>query len=377
MSLASLDGFTIGVTADRRWKEQAELLERRGASIMHGPSISTRYLGSDRNLRAATAEVIRRRPEYLVATTGIGVRAWFEAAQAWGLWDDLFVALRPALPVARGPKAAAALKVAGLDTWQSVPSERVEEVVSVLAAQPLGGKLVAWQHYGEDNPTALEALRHTGAEVIEVPVYQWRLPDDDAPARRLVDAACAGILDAVTFTSAPAVANLMKIADRHGLQEDLRTAFNQRGVVAACVGPVCAQGACAAGLSEPLSPATGRLGLLVRSLTEAMQGRRRELRYEGGSLVIQGRAVVIGETVVRLSPREGALLGALVRRTGAVVSKSTLLRQGWQVRAKDAHAVETAVARLRRRLGGAGAAIETVPGRGYRLIAEDVSLRAP
>ncbi|HWC39516.1 MAG TPA: uroporphyrinogen-III synthase, partial [Acidimicrobiales bacterium] len=346
MSIGPLDGFTIGVTADRRWKEQAELLERRGARIMHGPSISTHYLGSDDNLRAATAEVIGQGPDYLVATTGIGVRAWFEAAQAWGLENDLVAALRPARAVARGPKAAAALKVAGLDTWQSVPSERVDEVIAVLTAQQLGDKLVAWQHYGEGNPTALDSLRRTGADVIEVPVYQWRLPDDDEPARRLVEAACAGVLDAVTFTSAPAVANLMRIAEAHGLDEDLKTTFNQRDVVAACVGPVCAQGAYAAGLDEPLTPATGRLGLLVRSLTEAMQSRRRELRYDGGSLVIQGCVALVGQSVVRLSPRESAVLAALVRRPGAVVSKSTLLSQVWPGGANDQHAVETAVGRL-------------------------------
>jgi uroporphyrinogen-III synthase len=370
MTLPALAGFTIGVTADRRWKEQAELLERRGARVMHGPTISTHYLASDDKLRATTAEVIGRRPDYLVATTGIGVRAWFEAAQAWGLADDLLAALRPARALVRGPKAAAALRVAGLDTWQSVPSERVEEVVTVLAGQQLGDKVVAWQHYGEGHPAALESLKRAGADVIEVPVYQWRLPDDDEPAQRLVEAACAGILDAITFTSAPAVANLMTIARAHGLHDDLRSAFNQRGVVAACVGPVCAQGAYAAGLHEPLNPMTGRLGLLVRALTEAMQNRRRELRYDGGSFVIQGCAALVGQSVVRLSPRQGALLTALVRRPGAVVSKRTLLDQAPHGHENHPHAVETAVGRLRRRLGTAGAAIETVPRRGYRLAAE-------
>jgi DNA-binding winged helix-turn-helix (wHTH) protein len=41
----------------------------------------------------------------------------------------------------------------------------------------------------------------------------------------------------------------------------------------------------------------------------------------------------------------------------------------------DPHAVETAVGRLRRRLGTAGAAIKTVQRRGYRLAAELVDPR--
>ena len=34
MSILPLEGLVVGVTADRRWQEQAALLERRGASVM-------------------------------------------------------------------------------------------------------------------------------------------------------------------------------------------------------------------------------------------------------------------------------------------------------------------------------------------------------
>jgi uroporphyrinogen-III synthase len=372
MTLLPLQGFTVGVTADRRWKEQAELLKRRGAMVTHGPTITTHYLASDAALREATLEVIRRRPGYVVATTGIGVRAWFEAAQTWGLGDDLRTTLEQARAVARGPKAAAALQVAGVDTWKAVASERVDEAIELLTAQSLGGTVVAFQQYGDPNRGAIEALRSAGAEVIEVPVYRWRLPDEDKPALRLTEAACAGQLDAVTFTSAPAAVNLVTIAERHGLGDDLRSAFNERGVVAACVGPVCAEGAEATGLRNIVAPPVGRLGLLVRALSDALFQRRRELRHERGELVVQGRAVLVEGSVVHLSPREHAVLARLLRRAGAVVPKDALLRQGWRDAAVDAHAVETTVARLRRRLGPAGEALCAVPGRGYRLVVDEI-----
>ena len=47
MTLRALEGFVIGVTADRRWTEQAELFQRRGAVVMHGPTIKTEYLASE------------------------------------------------------------------------------------------------------------------------------------------------------------------------------------------------------------------------------------------------------------------------------------------------------------------------------------------
>jgi hypothetical protein len=42
---ATLRGFTVGITGDRRWQEQAEMLSRRGARVVHGPTMSTSLLG--------------------------------------------------------------------------------------------------------------------------------------------------------------------------------------------------------------------------------------------------------------------------------------------------------------------------------------------
>src|SRR3546814_9717269 len=52
--LGSLDGFTVGITADRRADEQAALFERRGASVVLGRSIRTLPIGDDDDLRTVT-----------------------------------------------------------------------------------------------------------------------------------------------------------------------------------------------------------------------------------------------------------------------------------------------------------------------------------
>src|SRR5439155_7518688 len=101
-----LRGFTIGITADRRWEEQAALFERRGAKVQHAPSIRSLALGSDERLRAATTSVIARRPAALIANTGIGVRSWFSAADTWGLGEQLAASLGATRVYARGPKAS-------------------------------------------------------------------------------------------------------------------------------------------------------------------------------------------------------------------------------------------------------------------------------
>jgi len=76
-----LTGFTIGITADRRWEEQAGHFERRGATVQHGASIRTLPLGCDQRLRTATEQVIAQPPAALIANTGVGIRSWFSAAE--------------------------------------------------------------------------------------------------------------------------------------------------------------------------------------------------------------------------------------------------------------------------------------------------------
>ena len=151
------------------------------------------------------------------------------------------------------------------------------------------------------------------------------------------------------------------------MDKRLRDAFNHRGLVATCVGPVCARGALEAGVLAPLAPGVGRLGLMVRALCERLACDRRTVAMAGVDVVLQGLMALVGDTRVRLNSRERALLDTLATRPGTVYSRPALVREMWSSTGADPHAVEVAIARLRPRLGAAGAALVAVPGRGYRL----------
>lgn len=367
MTLGPLDGFTIGVTADRRWEQQAELLARRGASVLHGPTISTLYLGSDEDLRRATLDLIERPPDYLIATTGIGMRAWLEAASSSGLGESLLEALSGTKVIARGPKAAGAVEAVGLPVWERSPTEQMEALQLRLLDEPLAGAVVAVQEHGLASPMLAATLTGAGATVVAVPVYRWRMPEDPRPALRLIEEACGGRVDAITFTSAPAVHNLFAIAGNHGMADALREACNG-GMTAACVGPVCAEGARQEGIDLPLAPDVGRLGLLVRIISEHFEARRRVFVADDVELVVQGAAIEVGGVRAELTPLEQAVLEVLAARAGAVVSRSTLLARAWGSAEADPHVLEVTIGRLRRKLGPVGGAIATSPGRGYRFV---------
>jgi uroporphyrinogen-III synthase len=266
---APLAGRTIGITADRRWEEQADLLRRRGASIVHGPTLRTVDLSHDEPLRRATAALVAQPPDYLIVTTGMGFRMWLEAAAGWNQLDELKQAFTGARIVARGAKAASAVKGAGLPVWWRAPHETMEEIVDHLGGEPLAQSRVGLQLFDPRAHPSTLALAAGARELVEVPVYRWHLPDDSEPARRLVEAAVTGDLDAVTFTSQPAVHHLFRIAEGAGQADVLRQALNGP-VIPACIGPVCAEAARQEGIAEPMWPDPPRLPAMVRQLTERL-----------------------------------------------------------------------------------------------------------
>ena len=267
----------VGVTADRRWEEQARMFRDRGAEVLHGPTLRTVDLSADESLRAATADLARHPPDYLVVTTGMGMRKWLEAAAGWGLDGPLLRALAGARSVARGAKANSAARGAGLDVWWRAPHETMQEIVDHLGGQDdVGRARVALQLFDPEAHPSTEALRAIAGELVELPVYQWALPDDTAPAEALVDAAVTGRLRAVTFTAQPAVHHLFRIAAASGRADDLRAAF-KGPVVASCVGPVCASAARDEGIDDPLWPDPPRLPAMVKQLMSRLDARSGEL----------------------------------------------------------------------------------------------------
>lgn len=366
-----LTGFTIGVTACRRADEQIELLERKGATVLHGPAIQTHPLIAEAELAEATRAVVADPPDYTLLSTGIGVRAWFEAAESLDLAEALLDALGQSLVIVRGPKAHGAAVTNGLDVHWQAPNGWASEMVEHLAGIGVAGARIAVQLDGASGAPLAKAVGEIGAVPVAVPVYEWTMPTDTTAAERLVEAMVDGRVDGVTFTARPQVENLATIAERMGVLDQLLSALAGR-VVPICVGPVCASGITDLGLPEPVQPDRYRLGSMVLAVADTFRSRARQLTLAGIDVRIQGRAVVLPDDVaagatVLLTDKERLVLDVLAERPGVVWSKQDLLARVWDGGESDPHVVEVTVGRLRQRLGPAGVGIETVIRRGYRL----------
>lgn len=362
-----LRGFRIGVTATRKADEQIALLQRRGAEVEWAPALSVDPNRVDAaQLRAATEAVLAGPVDMFLATTGIGTKAWFDATETSGMLDQLLAALRAAEILARGPKAVGALRARGLRELWVPASEEFDEVLEHLRGRDLTGKRIVVQEHGQSLSIVAHALRRQGAEVITVTVYRVESAVDPEPMFRLIEHLADGQLDAVTFTSAPAVAAFVAAAGSVGRRDDVVSAF-QADVVAACVGPVTAAAFELWGIPT-IFPDRSRLAAMVKQLEIELPSRRAGLLIKlagGHQLLLHGENVLLDGVDVKLSPAPAAILQALVANPGTVVSRPALLAHLPSGTAGSEHAVEMAVARLRSTLGTR--AIQTVVKRGYRL----------
>ncbi|MGV0790758.1 uroporphyrinogen-III synthase [Mycolicibacterium sp. XJ1819] len=370
---APLTGFRVAVTSARRADELSALLRRRGATVTSAAAIAMVPLPDDDDLRAHTAALLAAPPDIVIATTGIGFRGWMAAADGWGVAGELLAALSGARVVSRGPKATGALRAAGLPEEWSPDSESLRELLHYLVDGGIAGRRIAVQLHGATDewdpyPEFLDELRAAGAEVVPIRVYRWRPTARGGDFDALVAGIAEEKFDAVSFTSAPAVAATLMRAAEMGIEARVLAAMRTH-VHAMCVGPVTARPL--ARLGVPTSaPERMRLGALARHITDELPLLcSHTLRAGGHSLEIRGTCVLVDGDVKAVSPAGMATIRALAVRPGAVVSRNTLLA-ALPGSGTDTHAVETAVLRLRTALGDKNI-VSTVVKRGYRLTVDD------
>ena len=356
-----LAGCTIAVTADRRFKELAAALERRGATIEHAPALEVVPHLDDLSLVDRTREVLAAPPDVVVATTGIGFRGWIEAADAAGLAEPLLDVFAKARIIARGPKARGAIEAAGLTADWVAQSETAAEIQHFLLAEGVAGLRIAVQHHGSGADGLDEAFAEAGATVTGVVVYSWG-PSDPEVLRDSVHRTAEGQVDAVVFTSAPGVVAWLGAATADDLVAIRRRNLAGR-LVLATVGPITAAPLTDVGM-VPLVPGRWRLGAVVRELV-THYAELPVLETVAGGLSVRARAAVLDGRPIALPPAGVAILTELAEARGAVVPRDRLqaLLPGGS---SDGHAVETAIARLREACGSKDV-VRTVVKRGYAL----------
>ena len=268
----SLNGRVVAFVEARMLSEMAALVERHGGVAYPAPVLQEVYLNDDPDVQRLIRDVCDDRIDVVVLLTGVGTRALIESADAMGLKQRFLDYLNTCTIYARSPKPARVLRQHNIHIDLMPPEPYTsQDLVNAIGNTALEGKEVAVQAYGGPNNFLTRSLREKGANVREVKLYSWGIPEDKAPVLRMIDDLAAGKIDAVAFTSQPQVDNLLAIADQSDRGELLRNVLARDSLTIASIGPVCSRKLRERNIRVDVEPAHVHMGNLIIALADRFQ----------------------------------------------------------------------------------------------------------
>jgi uroporphyrinogen III methyltransferase/synthase len=239
--------------------EMVRLLEASGAEPIEAPMIRIAPPDDYGPLDAACASIAHF--DWIVFASANAVEVFMKRLLATPL--DLR-ALHGVSLCAVGPATAERLRELGLKV-DLVPAEyRAEAIVEGLAgSRDVTGLRVLLPRADIGREVVADELRRRGAEVTEVVAYRTVIVDPEREGepdiyRMLLDRR----IDVVTFTSASAVRNLVRVLGAEPAADLLQT------TVVACIGPVTAEAAAQYNIQSTIVPAEYTVPALVEAIVE-------------------------------------------------------------------------------------------------------------
>lgn len=263
---ATFDGLEVVAFESRLSKEMATLISRLGGVPRVAPSMREAPLDENPAAFVFAEKLFAGQLDAVIFMTGVGARALVEALETRYPREKIVSALGGTTVVARGPKPIKVLRELRVPITITVPEPNTwREILQELDENPRGlalkGSRVAVQEYGVSNPAFLQELKERGAEVLQVPVYRWTLPEDIRPLNAAIEAIVEGRARVVLFTNAAQVDHVMRVASENGLKERLLDAFHSCAVCS--VGPTCSEALLLNGVAPDLEPDQKKMGSLV------------------------------------------------------------------------------------------------------------------
>jgi len=254
---------------NRRSEEMGHLIEKRGGTIIQAPSMREVPLEDQHHAFEFADILLGGNLDGIILLTGVGTRMLVEAMCLQHPHEAIHSALQDLPKLCRGPKPVAYLKTVSMkptlvapepNTWRELIAEfdRVD--------YPLQGKKIAIQEYGHSNPDLEEALRQRGVEIIPIPVYGWKLPEDTSLLESALKTIAAGNADIALFTSAQQVQNVFEVAKAMDSYDDIHRELNQ--MLVASVGPITTEALEKFHVAVKLEPEHPKMGHLIKCLSE-------------------------------------------------------------------------------------------------------------
>jgi uroporphyrinogen-III synthase len=261
-----LDGVRVAIIENRYPEQLTQLLERQGAVVVSVPLLKEDPIEDAEGSRRFLSICDNMPIDYVVFYTGVGVDILCRNAKKIEVLEKSRI-------VARGPKAVNALKRAGIRVDLVADSATTEGILQTLYREPLKGKTVLVQLYGQDNPQLSSALQKKGATVIAVSIYSYTEASDPADVENLVKQILKKEIHAIAFTSATQVPFLFESAAKYADGNAFRARL-KKDVVVVSVGDVTSRALRAAGVEPHVVPNEPKMGPMVKALAAFFEKRK-------------------------------------------------------------------------------------------------------
>jgi uroporphyrinogen-III synthase len=274
MTTVGFNGLTVAAFESRMAVEIARLIERHGGNPLVTPALREIPLDDNSAALKFGVQLTTERVDMLILLTGVGTTALFDLLKTRYPWSSIVAALKQTALVARGPKPVAALKAFGLQPTLTVPEPNtwIDLISTLDEYRPVKGLRVAVQEYGASNPDLQEALKQRGAEVFQVPIYRWALPEDLGPLRQALNNIIDGKVSVLLVTNAAQVDHVMQVLEKEGKVERFLAALKK--MVVASIGPTASEHLRHHEWPVDLEPSHPKMGILVKEASQQAQAIR-------------------------------------------------------------------------------------------------------
>jgi uroporphyrinogen-III synthase len=269
MPVTNFSGAVVLALESRRSQEMARLIETYGGQPIQAPAMREVPLQASPQTVQFAGDLLAGKVDAVIFLTGVGARSLLNALQDHYSREELLEALRKIPILVRGPKPLAVLREWKIPVAVAAPEPNTwRELLQAIDEKriDLRGKNVGVQEYGVSNSDLLEELRKRGAQITQIVVYQWELPEDQRPLRAAVESLVAGRIDAVLFTTGVQIVHLFRVAEEMGKTSDLKRALEK--AFKASIGPSTSETLAGYGLKADLEASHPKMGFLVKEAAE-------------------------------------------------------------------------------------------------------------
>ena len=250
----------------------ARLIEKMGGHPTVAPSMQEIPLLDNPGVFHFAEKLLAGSIDVVVFLTGVGAKTLLDVVETRFDRASFLEALQTTTIVVRGPKPASVLKEWNVPFQLRAPEPNTwREILAEIDGNGPGldGQTVAVQEYGVANDEFYAELGQRGAVVLPVTIYRWSLPDDTGPLESAIKSTIAGEFDALMFTSAQQVRNVIEVAGQYRLTDEWLAAASR--TLIASIGPTCTEALTAGGLTVGYEASPPKMGPLVRGAIETLR----------------------------------------------------------------------------------------------------------